>query len=433
MKLQLTMNPSMNSFRRRRLMFAAPGAVVVAAAPRASRLPGVTLNIASFPDLDRGVQGALAAYRVLAPHVQIRVTALDTRDHHTAMISAMAAGANLPDLCAVDMDYIGKFAATGGLLNLLEPRFNAGMYRAQLPAFALAAATNRKGELAALPVDIGPGALFYRTDLMAAAGVTESDLTSSWDSFVDAGRRLKAQQGAYIVADAGAVCDIVIRADLADGEGVYFDAQGTPLVESARFVRAFELARSVRRHELDGRMNAWTNEWTEGLRRGRVATQMMGAWLAGHLKNWIAPEASGQWRSAQLPGSSFASWGGSFYGIPKGAANPDAAWDFLRFLTLDKAQQLSAFRALDAFPVLQPAQQDRFIDEPLPYLGGQRARQLWRTAAARIPAVAVDRYDAVAGQVVAAELSKVLVHDKDIRLALTDARQTLLRRVRRRR
>jgi multiple sugar transport system substrate-binding protein len=417
---------------RRRLLVSAAGAAAAALAPRAS-VAGAppALTAASFPDLDRALRGALPAWQAVAGRPAVRVASLSTADHHTAMMTAMAAGSNLPDLMAIDIDYIGKFAASGGLTDLSRPPFDALAHREQLPAFALAAATNRRGELAALPVDIGPGALFYRADLLAAAGLTAADLARSWEDFIEAGRRLRRAHGVYLVAHAASVSQVVVRSGLRDGEGVFFDAQGEPLVETPRFRRAFELARSVRRAELDGRMSDWSNEWTEALRRGRVATQMMGCWLGGHLKNWIAPKSAGLWRSALLPGGAASYWGGSFYAIPKHAPQPEAAWAFLKHLALDRQQQLAAFRDLDAFPVLRAAQSDPFMDEPMPFLGGQRARQQWRDTAARIPALAVDRYDGVARQVVAAELAKVLQYDKDIGLALADARTALMRRIRR--
>jgi multiple sugar transport system substrate-binding protein len=159
---------------------------------------------------------------------------------------------------------------------------------------------------------------------------------------------------------------------------------------------------------------------------------MMGSWLAGHLKNWIAPASAGQWRSAQLPEGAFAAWGGSYYAIPRAARQPDLAWEFVQMLTLDATQQLAAFKDLDAFPALLEAQANAVMDEPMAYLGGQPARQLWRTAASRIAPTASDRYDPIAALVVQAEVMKVLDQGKPVRLALADAHQTLLRRVRRR-
>jgi multiple sugar transport system substrate-binding protein len=116
-------------------------------------------------------------------------------------------------------------------------------------------------------------------------------------------------------------------------------------------VKAFELAKAVRTAGLDANINAWTNEWTEGYKQGKFATQTFGAWFAGHLNNWLNPEATGKWRAAQLPGNSFASYGGSFYAILTKAANKAAAWEFIKYLTFNKQQQLLAFDMVDAIPL----------------------------------------------------------------------------------
>jgi multiple sugar transport system substrate-binding protein len=78
------------------------------------------------------------------------------------------------------------------------------------------------------------------------------------------------------------------------------------------------------------------------------------------------------------------------------------------------------------------AQGDAFVDQPIEYLGGQKARQQWREAAQSIPALRVDRYDGVANEIVNAELGKVLDSGKNIQSALADAKLAIDRRVRRR-
>lgn len=391
----------------------------------------VVLRVASFPDLDRGVKTALAAFRQRRPEVQVRLTSLGVTDHHTAMTTALATGANVPDLMAVDVDYIGRLSRSAGLHDLAAGPFGAAAFEGRLAPYAMAAAQPAPGRQTALPVDVGPGALFYRADLLQRAGVDEAGLTRSWASYLEAGRRLRQATGAYLLAHAADLGRIALRAGLAPGDGIFFDAAGQALVETPRFVRAFELARAARAAGLDGRMRAWTNEWAEGLRGGRVATQMMGAWLGGHLKNWIAPDSAGRWRAAQMPEGSFASWGGSYYAIPKRARQPALAWEFLQLLALDAPQQLAAFAAFDAFPALLEAQADAVMDEPVPYLGGQPARQLWRTASARIVPTVSDRWDPVAWMVVEGELMKVLDLDKPVPQALADAHRTIDRRVRR--
>ena len=391
-----------------------------------------TITVASFPDLDRGVKAAIPLYKKLHPNIEIKLATLAYPDHHTAMTTALATGANLPDVMAVDNDFIGKFAESGGLEDLSKAPYNAMHYRDKVAKFSYPQAMSVGGMLAAMPVDIGPGAMFYRKDLTDKAGVTEDDLTKSWESYIEAGKKVKAATGAYMLGNAVDIKDIVIRSGLKDGEGAYFDKKGQPLVTSPRFVKAFELAKAARVAGIDGKIGAWSNEWTEGFKRDKIASQMMGAWLAGHLANWLAKESAGNWRSAQLPNGSFGYWGGSFYAIPKKAAHKAAAWEFVLFMTTNKETQLNSLRVLDSFPALLEAQQDPAMDEPIGYLGGQKARALWRDIAAKVPAISVNKLDAMATDVIRDEFEQVVAHGKDIKAALADARSLIERRSRRR-
>ena len=414
---------------RPRLLLTLLGALAGLALPALAAR--TTLTVAAFPDLDRSAKIVIQAWAVAHPEVDVRLTTRAYDDHHTAMTTAIATGANLPDVMAVDMDYLGKFTQAGGLEDLDAAPYDATAIAARLAHFTLGPARGLGGKLRALPADIGPGALFYRADLIAHAGLTEADLTRDWASYIAAGRKLKSATGVYLLASAIDLKDIVIRAGLADGQGLYFDAEGRPLVQEPRFVQAFTLARAARRAGIDARVTAWSSEWSEAFRRDRVATQMMGSWLAGHLKNWIAPAQAGRWRSAPLPGDAQASWGGSYWAIPARAQHKALAWDFIRVLCLDRAQQLEAFRRLDAFPALLAAQDDEYLAQPIAYLGGQAARLQWRAASERVPALHVDRYDQVAKAIVEAELDQVLEHDKPIPQALADAGAAIVRRVRR--
>ena len=405
--------------------------VLAAGLSAATMAQTVTISVASFPDLDRGIKLAIPLYKKLNPNVEIKLTSLAYADHHTAMTTALATGANLPDVMAVDMGFIGKFAESGGLEDLAKAPYNALQYRDKVARFTYPLAMSGQGVMVGMPVDIGPGALFYRKDLLDKAGVSEADLTKSWESYIESGKKLKAATGAWLLASAVDIKDIYIRSDLKDGEGIYFDKSGKATIDNARFRKAFELAKAARVAGIDGKIGAWSNEWSEGFKRDKIASQMMGAWLAGHLNNWLAPESKGKWRSAQLPGGAFGSWGGSFYGVPKKAANKAAAWDFIKFLTTNKDMQIEAFRGFDAFPSLLEAQNDAFIDQPIEYLGGQKARQLWKVAASKITAMDVDKFDPVAAEVVNAELENVLEKNKDIKAALADAQAAVAKRVRR--
>jgi multiple sugar transport system substrate-binding protein len=269
--------------------------------------------------------------------------------------------------------------------------------------------------------------------VLAKAGVSEEELIRSWDSYVAAGVKIKANTGAYLMSHARDMKDIVIRTGIQPGEGLYFDNQSNVLVTSPRFVRAFELARKVRQQKLDAKVGAWSNEWSEGFKRGTIATQMTGAWLAGHLNTWLAPSTKGLWRAGQLPEGAFAAYGGTFFAIARGSPveHKALAWEFIQLMTLNREVQLAAFKAQDAFPALLETYDDPFFEQPIDFLGGQKARVGWRAATTHIAAVDVHKQDAFADEVINTELDKVLDRGKDIATALADAQRLLRQRAHR--
>jgi multiple sugar transport system substrate-binding protein len=407
------------------------GGALVAWHARAAR-PSV-LTVHTWPGLDIGVKAVIPFWKQRHPDVEVQVLVREYGDHHTALTTALSTSGLLPDVTAVAADYVARFARGQGLQDLKAEPYRIDRLRSRLVPYAYDQAQTRNSGVVAMPVDIGPGTLLYRADILARAGVAEDALIASWDSYLQAGARIKAATGAYLVADVGQIANIVIRTGLQPGEGLFFDQNSRVLVTSSRFVRAFELARQARQQKLDARVSPWSNEWVEGFKRGTLATELSGAWLVGALSNWVAPQTRGLWRAAQLPAQAHVAYGGAFYAMPR-LSDPSRkalAWEFIQLLTLDRARQLQAFKSYDAFPSLLETHDDPFFDEPLPFLGGQPARQLWRTAARRIGATPVHKQDGFASEVVATELEAVLNRGKDIGSALAGAQRLLERRAQR--
>ena len=391
------------------------------------------LTVAAFPLVDVIAKDLLKTGGQNQPGLRTQVISRQYDDHHTAMTTALSTSGHLPDLIALETSYLGRFSLGSGLENLSAPAFGAERFKDAFTPFAIETARNRQGDIVALPTDIGPGSLFYRVDLLARAGLAEADLTRSWESYVDAGIQLKAKTGAYLIGDVRLLKDIIVRGGTPPGEGQFFDHQQRPQVTSPRFVRAFELARKVRQLGLDGRVEVWQNDWAELLKRGRLATEMSGGWMAGQMANWVAPDTAGRWRVAQLPENTYCSYGGTYYAIPRRSApeKKQLAWQLMQALTLDRQRQLDAFKSQDAFPALLAAQEGPFFEQPLPFLGGQKARLLWREAARRIPVVKMHRQHKFADEVINAELDNVLEYGKPIPKALEDAQALLVHRAKR--
>ncbi len=404
---------------------------VLSACSQGARLSVPSLVVAAYPSLDHVARAAAPAWAGLHPKIPLRVISRQFNDHHTAMMTALATGSELPDVMAIEVGFLGRFARGSGLLDLAAAPVDIGAQRAHYTPYAFEQARQPDGQVAAAPCDIGPGTMLARIDLLRAAGVPLSRLQGSWDEFVQAGQIIRQRTGAWLVPDARDVLDIVIRSGMAAGEGLYFDGAGRPALQSARFARGFALAARVRSLGLDARAKSWSPAWASGIRNGRIAVVMSGAWLAGHMATWLAPRTAGRWRAAQLPAGAWSAYGGSFLAVPRRlpARRRALAWDFLRLLTLQRQRQLDAFASVDAFPALVDTYDDAAFDVPVAFLGGQRARRLWRTAALNIRAVGVHAQDGFAGEVVGDALYDVLERGVEQGVALRRAQQLLLQRV----
>jgi len=382
-----------------------------------------------FPDLNSHLDKILPDYAKVSPNVNVTYQMNDHGDHHKKLTTNLATGSGAGDVVVVDVGFIGSFINAGGFENLSDPVYGATDLADSFVGYAWNQGKGTDGNQYGIPLDIGPGVMYYRRDVLDAAGGNIDGVIDTWDSYIEYGRTLK-EKNVYLIADASDVAKTFILTTVKKGDGYFFDADGNSLITSDRFVRGFELAKQIRDEGLDGEIGAWSNEWYDAFKTGSVATQLSGAWLLGHLQNWMAPETAGKWGAANLPDGVFGSWGGSFLAIPKQAANKEDAWDLIKFLTGSETAQIAGLKNIGAFPVLTSTYNNAAFDESIDFLAGQKARQLFAEVAQQVSAVAPQNGDLIAEDVVLnGALAEVLNDGKDITAALNDAERLVKRRV----
>lgn len=387
-----------------------------------------TIRFDGFPDFDSSLKVILPKFEK-DTGITVNMLMNNHGDHHTKLTTNLATGSGAGDVVAVDVEKVGPFVNSGGLVNLTQ-KYHADQYKDLFAPYAWAQGQDAKGDVYGIPVDLGPGVMYYRTDVFKKYGIDVNQATKNWDSYIKAGEELKKHH-INLIASAADVAQTIIYTTVPKGEGLYFDKDDNPVVTSERFVHAFEVAKRIRDEGLDARIMAWSNEWYEGFRTGSMATQLSGAWLLGHLKNWIAPKTAGNWGVAHLPDGIYGSWGGSFLSIPKQSKHQDQAWELIKYMTTEKSVQLQAFKTIAAFPSNTTTYNDPSFDEPIPFLGGQKARQLFAEVAKNIVPVKPSRGDTVARSIVLENaLMEVLDEGKDIKEALSDAEHLIKRRTR---
>lgn len=374
-----------------------------------------------FPDYDSQLRAILGDFNT---H-EVGMLMNEWGGHHDRLKTSLATGSGAGDVVLIDRGMVGSFINEGGFVDLTDwfaP--NADQYA----EYAVAQGQGADGRQYAVPVDLGPGVMYYRRDYMEDRGYDLDVVMQSWDSYLDYGRQLK-EDGILLIGDAAAVATAYWNFNVEPGNGLYFDAEGNSLVTGPRFKRAFELAKQVRDEGMDANIGEWTEEWYAGFREGRFATQMSGAWLLGHLQNWMAPDTAGNWGVSHLPDNTYGTWGGSFLAIPKQSSNQEAAWDLIEYMTSEPIQ-LAGFANIAAFPAHTATYDNAMFEESIDFLRGQQARLLFAEIAENVHPVRPHRGDQIAESLIGTALEQVLNDGMDIDRALANAEQQIRRRVR---
>ncbi|MGE5588368.1 MAG: ABC transporter substrate-binding protein [Clostridia bacterium] len=386
-----------------------------------------------FPDLDTAYKALLDKFYAKYPDIEVEIKSLGYADHHNNLVTTLAAGSGAPDVAAVEIGYIAKFVSSGGLVDLLKKPYDAGRYKDKVVPYAWAQATSDDDRLIAMPVDIAPGCAYYRRDIFAQFNTKIEDIKTMDDLFAFGKKVTRDTNGdgkvdRWLIPNAGDIATMIIRT------GSFFDEKGNCLVDTERFKTAFMWAKKFRDAGLDAQIGAWTNEWYTCFKEGLIAYQPCGAWLGGHLQNWMAPETKGKWGVAPFPALKpggqplQVSWGGTFLAIPEQSKKKEAAWKFIEFVATDTDAQMSSFKTTNAFPSWMPAWTNEYFKEKIEFLAGQQARLLWIDLAKKTPAIVTNKFDIIANDLVNAALTTVLNEGKDIDEALKEVKTQIQRR-----
>ncbi|MBO2522112.1 MAG: extracellular solute-binding protein [Clostridia bacterium] len=412
-----------------------PAVILLALGLAAGAHAQTKLTVGVFPDYDSFMREVGPLFEEMYPDIQLEVQTLGFQDHHNALLTALATGSGAPDVVAIEIGYLGRFASGGGLTDLSQEPFRAGELSGKFAPFAWGLVNTLDGRIIAIPTDSAPGTMFYRIDVLEAAGLDINEV-ETWDDLVQLGHKVTRDTDGdgvvdtFLITDAGQIAQAMIRGNIPEGEGLYFDVNGRPLVDSPRFVNAFKRAQEVRLAGLDARIGAWSNEWYEAFNRGITAVEISGAWLAGHLQNWMAPDTKGLWRVRHLPENMYVNWGGTFWAIPEQSQQKEAAWKFIQFAALRPDIQVKAFTTIHAYPALLEALDHPVFFEGVEFLGGQQARLLWSETVANISVISIHPGDPVASEIVDSALGEVLSEGRAVEDALAEARMLIERRLR---
>jgi len=345
------------------------------------------LTIATFNEF--GYEDLLKEYEAAHPDVKLTQRKTGTGEaHHKNLFTKLAAGSGLADIEGIEEGYLSQVMAKASHFNDLKeigPQIEEGRWL----KWKYDAVTTKDGKLIGYGTDIGPLAMCYRKDLLAAAGLPSDPegvkaLFATWDSYFAAGQKFMEKSNGTAWFDSAAQ---VYNAMHNQHEVGYFDKSDKLVVESNPAIKAdwAAVTDAVAKGQ-SAKLPAWSKEWEAAFKTGAFATKTCPSWMLGGIEKNGGPEVAGKWAVTDAFPNGGGNWGGSYLSVPKQGKNAKKAAEVAAWLTAPE-QQIKAFKAKATFPSQVKALTDpALLEQTNAYFGDVKAGALFAAQAKKITA-----------------------------------------------
>ncbi|ROP50508.1 MULTISPECIES: ABC transporter substrate-binding protein [unclassified Rathayibacter] len=319
-------------------------------------------------------------YHAAQSAVRVELTVLPEGQMVTKLATAIRANA-VPDVVAPDSVTTPVFSSREALTDL-TPLIQALPYADRLNRPLLDVASY-DGKVYGLPALSNVSQLFWNKRLYEQAGLDPEQGPTDFDQYLTHARalqRLDGVSGVTFTGNSAGILGYVVQPHFWADESPFYDgvvgrqsatvAGNEPLRRTLELYRTFEQEGLAQPGASADSGTAWGKDFldgTVGLFPGSYDLIVGGA----------TPEFLGDLGVSAFPGpdggvSQFS--GGAVLSIPRGARNPEAAWDFMRFVT--ELEQQSELAALGWYPVRDDVLETGFVDEfPLMVPGMERMNE----------------------------------------------------------
>ncbi|MGW3350824.1 ABC transporter substrate-binding protein [Nonomuraea rubra] len=326
---------------------------------------GKSFEFWSFSGINQ--KRSVGVYQKANPGVQVKLTEVGGSTETAQALTTALAGGKVPDLVLIQGDDLPKFVQQPQNFQDLR-QFGADKIKGDYLDWVISQSTAKSGEIIGIPTDVGGMAVAYRTDLFKQAGLPTdreevSKLWPTWDAFIETGKKYTAATGKAFVDNAATS---VFYQAVNQGPQKYYDPSGNVVYATSPQVKtAFDLAIKAAQSGITAKLSSFEDGWSAAMGKGDYAVISAPSWLLEQIRN-NAPDTKGKWDVAKIPGGA-GNWGGSYLAIPKGAANPKAAWDYISKMQSPQGQ-LENFVESGALPTTPSVYQDpKLIDRKDPF------------------------------------------------------------------
>ena len=311
------------------------------------------------------------------PGIRVRVQQIPWSAAHEKLLTGFV-GESTPDVAQMGNTWIPEFVAIGALQNL-TPRLASSSIR-QTNYFPGIWATNVvDGALYGVPWYVDTRVMFYRSDLLANAGVTRPPRT--WSEWLDAMERVKKLgQVRYPILLPTNEWEHPTVLALEQGSTLLRDGDRFGAFRQAPFAKAFEFYVDLfRRGYAPVVSNTQIANVYQSFHQGEFAMYITGPWNVGEFRSRLSPATQTKWSTTPMPardgtrfpGASLA--GGSSLVMFTNSRRAEAAWKLIEYLSAPEQQSrffeltrdLPAHRAAWQVPALSGDREMRAFFEQL--------------------------------------------------------------------
>lgn len=355
-----------------------------------------TLEIWVWQGAAEALQAADAEFNMYYPNIELNYVLRPTGDVYQQLQLGAVAGGGLPDVAAIESSHVRQFVELGILHDITDW---VAPYVPLMNEFKWLE-LEMDGRYYGMPWDSGPVVLFYRRDIFEQAGVN-AETIQTWEDYYEAAQTIMTETGVPMLQQATAQNNARLFEILMWQRGLgYIDPQDGSVIldRDEGILEILEFMGRFWQENLAVNAEEWTDAWYRNFNDGGVATHPGAVWMGTFFKDWMAPDAAGQWGVIRLPaweagGSQASNDGGSTLTILELSNQKDAAWAYAEFHLGRTDSQLTMYRETDIFPSLETTYDDPLFDEPDPYFGDQVVRRIFAEVVQEVPEAGIYNVD----------------------------------------
>lgn len=346
----------------------------------------------------------------------VEVVTIEPENYPTKVQTAISAGETEPDIIVGEPQMLQDFFDLGAFADLNE--MGAQDYADQIVDYVWEVGQDADGIQRAISYQITPAGIYYRRDIAQEVFGTEdpeevgklfadyATILQTAQTLKDAGYRIFASDAEinYFSGDSAWVIDDTLNVD--QGRLDYMDLcvelyQQDLTAYASQWATPWYQAMAGEVPILTAEtqwgtddMNIWDEESfnaaTEGMDTTQVFAFGLPSWGVLTMRDHVGDNA-GKW--GVCAGPSYGFGGGTFIGISSNSEKKEAAWDFVKFCTLNEDTanwwiEASQGDTVSLIPVLEAHK-----DDANEIYGGQQLYSFWLEQAEGIDYSKVTRYD----------------------------------------